>query len=200
MNTSSVLKYEDDDESYLFDLAEFNKTLKQKSDDYEKLEYLESEKTKHLGLANQCQLHIDRIKKLHKYKKEYRTKPSSQPQTAEINEKPKKTVAGIKNLKPFPQFLLHENRVALAEKLKSDFTTEKGKKIRLVVEALLAHNPALISIGKREKNNLYLAMKDFFSQDIGSYQSIFDYPFAADTDKEDLKSIETRIHFLLENL
>jgi hypothetical protein len=196
----SELKPTNEGETYVFDLVELNKILKQKSDDYEKLEYLESEKTKHLELANHCQLHIDKIKKLHKYKKEYHPRPSSPALQAEMTEEPKKTEPEIKSTKSFPQFLLHEKQEVLAEKLKMEFKTEKGKKMRLIVETMQSHDPALISVGSREKNSLYLAMKTFFSHDIGSYQSIFDYNFSAKTDKEDLKSIETRINFLLESL
>jgi hypothetical protein len=45
--------------------------------------------------------------------------------------------------------LIHEKRFELAEKLKTEFTTEKGKGIRLIIEALLAAKPPLITIENR---------------------------------------------------
>lgn len=194
----SEFKQPNEGEPYVFDLMALDKNLKHKSDDYERLEYLESEKTKHLELATHCQLQIDKIEKLHKYKNEYDLRPSSSAHVT--NEKPKKSDSGIKNAKTFPQFLLHEKREALAQKLKSEFTTEKSKKMRLIIEVMQYHDPALISIGTRNKKNLYFAMKVFFSRDIGSYQGIFDYNFSPETDKEDLESIETRMNFLLGSL
>lgn len=107
---------------------------------------------------------------------------------------------GPKVKKSFPNYLLHENRDALAEMLKTEFSTEKGKGIRLMLEAMLAYEPPLITIENRERTNIYNALKAFFDRDIGSKQSIFDYQFDLKTDQKDFDAIQTRLDFIIKSL
>jgi hypothetical protein len=135
-------------------------------------------------------------------------KPVAPPESEKINSH-KKPSAMLSAIKPdrfpkpvrlFPDYLLHERRDELAEKLKTEFTTEKGKGIRLMIEALLADKPPLITIENRERKNIYTALKTFFDRNIGTYQSIFDYKFDMISDWKDFESIKAKLDFLLTSL
>ncbi len=102
--------------------------------------------------------------------------------------------------KKFPSYLLHERKEELAERLKTEFSTEKGKGIRLLIEALLACKTPLITIENRERSNIYKAMRTFFARNIGTYQSIFDYKFDMISDRKDFESIRTRLEFIMSSL
>jgi hypothetical protein len=69
MTKASNFELKEEEESFFFDLAQFNKVLHQKSDDFEKLEYLESELTKYRKGVSFCEHEIKKIKNLHKYRK-----------------------------------------------------------------------------------------------------------------------------------
>jgi len=106
----------------------------------------------------------------------------------------KSTTKGEKT-KTFPEYLLHKNRISLAKKIKNEFKSDKGKIIRLLIEALT--NSGLLTIGYGEKNAFYMALKEYFDSDIGSYNSIFYYPYNKVTNKSDLESINKRLESLL---
>jgi hypothetical protein len=215
---SSDFEHKNDGEHYMLDLAELNKKLKLKSDDYERLEYLESVKTEHEECVHICALQIKKIKKLNKYKREFHTFPSPlpvQPPSKNIapvpvltpvsekiidNKTPVPSFPGVKIKKLFPDYLLHEKRDALASALKTEFITEKGKGIRLLIEALLANKPALITIENRERTNIYKALKTYFDRNIGTYQSIFDYSFDMISDEKDFDCIKVKLDFVLDSL
>lgn len=103
-----------------------------------------------------------------------------------------------KKIKSLPELLLHENNYILAEKLKSEFNTEKGKSIRLIIEVL--KNKHILKIGIRQGTNIYKALKEYFGRDIGSKQSIFNYEFNMTADKIELEGFEKRIDFLLKEI
>lgn len=102
--------------------------------------------------------------------------------------------------KPFPAFLVHQQRVKLAEALKTEFSTEKGKAIRLMIEALKAHTPSLIAYGDRERKALHEAMENYFNSNIGTSNSIFQYDYYPDRDRDSLNSVSARIDHILQHL
>jgi hypothetical protein len=102
--------------------------------------------------------------------------------------------------KTFYDFLLHSNKVRLAAAIKNEFTTEKGKTIRFMIEAMKQMNPPLLACCIGEKKALHDAMKLFFCHKIGSYQSIFDYKFSTDYDAANVEAMKVRLNFILEQL
>lgn len=102
--------------------------------------------------------------------------------------------------KEFPAFLIHQQKEKLADALKAEFSNEKGKGIRLMIEALKAHTPSLITYGDREKKALHEAMKNYFNSNIGTSNSIFQCDYYFDRDRESLNGASARIDHILENL
>ena len=105
-----------------------------------------------------------------------------------------------KKAKEFPAFLIHQQREKLAEALRTEFSLEKGKGIRLMIEALKAYNPKLIAYGDGDKMALYKAMKSYFNWNIGPYNSIFQYENKAESNKESLELVTARIDHILLHL
>jgi len=101
-------------------------------------------------------------------------------------------------IKTFPEFLLHSEKISLAEKIKDEFRTCKGKNIRLMLESLIEES--LLTIESRQRKAMYKSMVQFFDWEIGSYQSIFDYKINIVADKIDIDSINTKIHYILEDI
>ena len=99
--------------------------------------------------------------------------------------------------KAFPDYLLHENKKRLADAIKEEFSTEKGKAIRIILEAMEAYDPPLISISSRQAKELYKSLSLFMNRDIGTYQGVFGYPFDKETDKADIDSVTIRLNHLL---
>lgn len=116
-----------------------------------------------------------------------------------LKETPAPSRINIKGkTKLFPEYLLTDDREILAEKIKTEFTTEKGKSIRLLIEVLIEIQ--LLTIENRGKKSFYNVLKEFFNRNIGSYPSIFDYKFDPDSDKEEFKSVKTKVNFILNKL
>jgi len=105
-----------------------------------------------------------------------------------------------KKEKEFPAFLVHQQRLKLAEALRTEFSTEKGKGIRLMIEALEAYTPPLITYGDRKKESLYRAMKSYFNWNIGTSNSIFQYEYYPECNQESLELVIAKIDYILENL
>ena len=105
-----------------------------------------------------------------------------------------------KKAKEFPAFLIHKQREKLAEALRTEFSLEKGKAIRLMIEALKAHKPKLITCGYGENKALFNAMESYFNWNIGTYNSIFLYDYHSDRNQESLNGASARIDHILENL
>lgn len=107
------------------------------------------------------------------------------------------------SLKKFPDFILHENKNGLSKSLKSEFSTEKSKSIRYLLEALALLHPPLITVIDGEKKALYNSMKEYFNRDIGSYNSIFQCNFNPESDpveKQNLGKFKVRIKHILDKL
>ena len=105
-----------------------------------------------------------------------------------------------KKAKEFPAFLIHKQKIKLADALGAEFSNEKGKGIRLMIEALKAYNPELIAYGDGDKMALYKAMKSYFNWNIGTYNSIFQYEYYAESNKESLELVTARIDHILLHL
>jgi len=117
------------------------------------------------------------------------------PQTIDV---PK--ADGTKPTKSFYDFLLHADKVALGNVIKKEFSTEKGKAIRFLIEAMKSMNPPMLSYCRGEAKALYESMKQFFCQDIGSYNGIFNYKYNAEYDVADVEAMKTRLRFVLDQL
>jgi hypothetical protein len=102
--------------------------------------------------------------------------------------------------KKFPMYLLHNKRELLADKLKTEFSTERGKGIRLLIKALQTNQPQLINIENRQRTAIYNAMKQYFNRDIGTYQSIFDYKVGIHNDEPDFNAIKLKLDFVLKSV
>ena len=105
-----------------------------------------------------------------------------------------------KPTKSFHDFLLHTDKVALASALKKEFTTEKGRAIRILLEAMKSMDPPIMAYCNGEAKALHDAMKLFFCHDIGSYNGIFNYKFNAGYDAADLEAMKVRFRFVLEQI
>ena len=94
-------------------------------------------------------------------------------------------------------FLMHTQNVKLARRIKEVFNIEKGKNIRLLLKALDENDPKLIVIGSRGFKEVYVALKETFGRDIGTYQGIVGYKYNEVADKQDYDAIQQKIksHF-----
>jgi hypothetical protein len=115
-----------------------------------------------------------------------RTTPISKPNASET--------------KLFPDYLLHGKREQLAEKIRREFATEKGKGIRLLVEALQSNTPTLLNIENRQRKAIYTAIEAYFNRNIGTYQSVFGYALNSTKDKPDFDSIKQKLSFVLKSI
>jgi hypothetical protein len=129
-------------------------------------------------------LHPPAIKGVNKIKSEIKVLPA-----------PK----AIATTKTFENYLLHPQKEQLANALRENFTTEKGKAICILMEVMKTSNPPLLTLARGEGMAFYEAMKVFFNQDIGTYNSIFNYTITGN-DSEAMESMKTRLNFILEQL
>ncbi|HZK69471.1 MAG TPA: hypothetical protein VFC36_07750, partial [Paludibacter sp.] len=116
----------------------------------------------------------------------------------ETTEKESKPIT--ESNKPFPAFLIHQQKIKFAEALRAEFSTEKGKAIRLMIEALKDHTLPLLSYGDREKKALHESIKVYFNRDIASYNAVFQCEYCPERDRESLYSVSTRIDHILQHL
>lgn len=116
------------------------------------------------------------------------------------NPLPLQSSKPTKKTKEFPAFLIHQQKEKLAKALRAEFSNEKGKGIRLMIEALKAYTPPLITYGDRERKALHEAMKNYFNSNIGTSNSIFQYDYCPKRDRESLNGASARIDYILENL
>ncbi len=105
--------------------------------------------------------------------------------------------ASNQNAKSFHDYILHSQRIKIAEAIRQDFFAEKGKNIRLMLYVLENHNPPLITISFGQAKIIYNAMKLYFNWEIGSYQSIFNQKTQLITEAIDIDKISTRINHIL---
>lgn len=102
--------------------------------------------------------------------------------------------------KAFHEYLTIEKNELFARKIKNEFSTEKGKAIRILIYVLETHNPALLTILYRQGKEFYNSMSNYFNRDIGTYQSVFNYKVDSKYDDKEIQNIKFRLNKILENL
>ena len=100
--------------------------------------------------------------------------------------------------KAFPEYLLHSKKISLAKGIKKEFGKEKSKTIRLLIEALKSSN--LLTIGYGKESAFYRALKEAFDSNIGSHNSIFNYPYDKKINEKDLEVINKRLQPILDSM
>ena len=103
----------------------------------------------------------------------------------------------LKLNKSFPEYLVNIDKEKFAEILRLNFNTERGKNIRILIDLLKDNNPPLLAINNRRNNEFHSSMNDYFSQDIGSYQGIFNKPVTDSIFEEDKKPIRIKLQHCL---
>lgn len=103
-----------------------------------------------------------------------------------------------KRVKRFEEYFLCDNRTEFTTRLRGEFDTEKGKSIRLLMEALT--NMRLLSVCSGQNRSFYLAWKEFFGTDIGTYNSVFNYKINLLVDTDDIEKYERRIERVQEKM
>ena len=121
-----------------------------------------------------------------------------QMEQTQIIQPVKATKADIKQ-KLFYEYLLYHRKEELAAALKKEFSTEIGKNIRILIEAMTDHTPPLLSLCRGQKKAFYKAMTDYFGRSIGAYNSVFEYDFDKKNDATDLEMMTNRLNHILEN-
>lgn len=99
--------------------------------------------------------------------------------------------------KTFSDFLLHAHRDDLARALRDEFSTEKSKKLRYMIEALERFSPPLVSICFGERKAFYQAMRSFFEREVGTYNSIFDCQYIEQQESKNVALTIIRIQQML---
>jgi hypothetical protein len=81
--------------------------------------------------------------------------------------------------------------------LRDEFKSEKGKTIAILLYVLEKNDPPLISIPHGKKRKFYNLLKAFFNTDIGTYQSIVNFSVSKTMHKDEINSIQSRIHNIM---
>lgn len=102
--------------------------------------------------------------------------------------------------KAFYEYLTINKNELLASKIKEEFSTEKGKAIRILIYVLETNNPALLTILYRQGKEFYNSMTNYFKRDIGTYQSIFNYKVDSKYDDKEIQNMKFRLNKVLESL
>lgn len=111
---------------------------------------------------------------------------------------PQKPDAKPSKVRCFSSFLNHPHPAQLASALKEEFCYEKGKEIRLLIEAM--NRMELLKIATGKNRQLYLAMKTYFGRNICAYNSVFGYQIVEYIDKKDIEQFQSRLKALLSTL
>jgi len=118
------------------------------------------------------------------------------PKTQKPNKE--KPTESRKHYKKFPEYLIHPTRGLLAKRIKSEFSTEYGKGIRLLIEALISKQ--ILTIENRQRTAVHNALKKYLNREIGTYQSIFVYAKELVTCGLDFEAIDKKLGFILESI
>jgi len=103
--------------------------------------------------------------------------------------------------KAFSEYLLHKKNTALAILIKEKFSVERGKRIRLLLEALKRTTPPLLSYENRQKMEIYNAMRVFFERDIATYQAIFNATRLDNLENNpDFIATKEKLNFIIESI
>lgn len=112
---------------------------------------------------------------------------------------PKQTEVETKNApKKFSEYLLHAEKIKLADALKENFNTRKGKTYHLMLKALAEKK--IFSFVNGERAAVYESMKIFFNKEIGSRQSIFSFKYEPHKHETDYKATLVKVDSILSAL
>ena len=171
-----------------FDFESVKKQLEAYSGRNDKIRFLIEVKTEYLQnltvmnnnigttFDKQCELEIDKLNFLRDLDREA--------------QKPKQ---------PFFKYLLHNKPEQLANELRLNFSTVKGKGIRFMLEVLEKNDPPLLTIVDRQKKEIYEALTLFFDRNIGSYNSIFQCEINK-TFESGFSSASRKLDFILKSI
>ncbi|MFT3752742.1 MAG: hypothetical protein QM800_07650 [Paludibacter sp.] len=98
----------------------------------------------------------------------------------------------------FSSYLIHADPPALALALKEEFCFEKGKEMRLLIEALCRLKLLKLSTGQNRQ--LYHSIQGFFGRNICHYNSVFGYKINDYLDKKDIGILQARVGDVLERI
>lgn len=98
----------------------------------------------------------------------------------------------------FEQYIAMPNRSAIGAALKKEFSSEKCKSMRLLIEVLVKMK--VINLYQRGNKAFFGAMQNYFKRDIGSYNGIYGYTINEYTDKEDMERLRERVQQVLDSL
>jgi len=102
--------------------------------------------------------------------------------------------------KTFPEYLLHSKNEKLAEELKKQFSTGKGKTIWIMIEGLKQTKPPMLTLNYGENNAFLAALVEYFKRDIGTYTSVFNSSFDKMNEKSNIDNAITKINHVLSTL
>ncbi len=116
------------------------------------------------------------------------------------SEKSNQSTTEIKPVKTFPEYLLHTQNEKLAEALKKQFSTGKGKTIWIMIEALKQTDPQMLTLNYGENSAFFTALEKYFSRKIGTYASVFNSSFDKTKEKSNIDNAITKINHVLTTL
>lgn len=106
-----------------------------------------------------------------------------------------------REVKTFPQFLINlkGREEEFADRLRTEFSTERGIRIRHMLEAL--KKLTLIAFVNSDQAPLYSGIKDYFNRDIGRKTGVFDMrdDVISKHYKKDIEAAVTRIQSILKD-
>ena len=141
------------------------------------------------NLASQCTMSQKVIYNAYlKFLKDKKEKLKNEKQT--LNDKT--------HQKTFPEYLLHTEKIKLADDLKEKFNAGKGKTYYLMLKAL--EEKKIFAFVNGEKAEVYESMKIFFNRAIGSRPSIFNFNYEPRKHEADYKATLEKVDFILSAL
>lgn len=106
--------------------------------------------------------------------------------------------AAVKPVKQFEEYFLCERRGEFVARLREEFRTEKGKSIRLLIEALTRKGVLTVCSGQNQ--GFYKVWKEYFGRNIGTYTSVYSYKINLHVDSADIEKYERRVGVILDRL
>ncbi len=104
------------------------------------------------------------------------------------------------NFKSFPEYLLHKDKIRLAEAIRNDFSNIKGKSVRLLLYAMETFDPPLITLRSRQGKEIYDSMSHYFNGTIGAYQTTLAYIIVPKTDQPDIDSMKVCLNHIVKEI
>lgn len=112
---------------------------------------------------------------------------SQNKQLAELSGSEKNSHKKNEKVKKFYEYILHKDKISIANNLKKEFDGTKGKTIKLMLLAL--KEKELIIIENRQLKNVFFSLEKFFRNYIGTYTSINDFKYVEQKHSKDYEAI-----------